>query len=113
VSFGWLFLLMSLAAYRVARFIVDDEFPPMKWLREKFTGPYAAPLDSPERQNTRVPYWLAYLFTCPWCMTVWTAGLVTLLVAVTVGVPAPLLVWLAVAAAAALTSHLEDYFTRE
>ena len=51
MSFGWLFLLMSLAAYRIARFIVDDQFPPMKWLREKFTGPYAAPLDSPERQS--------------------------------------------------------------
>lgn len=112
MSFGWLFILMSLSSYRIARFIVDDQFPPMKWLREKFTGPYAAPLDSLERQQTRIPYWLAYLFTCPWCMTVWTAGLVTLLVAVTVGVPAPLLVWLAVAAAAALISHLEDFTSK-
>ena len=109
MSFGWLFVLMSLASYRIARFIVDDQFPPMKWLREKITGPYATPLDSSERASTRVPYWLAYLFTCPWCMTVWTAGLVTLLVTVTVGVPAPLLVWLAAAAVAALISHLEDY----
>ncbi len=112
MSFGWLFLLASLASYRIARFIVDDQFPPMKWLRDKFTDPYAAPLDSPERQATKVPYWLAYLFTCPWCMTVWTAGLVTLLVAVTVGVPAPLLVWPAVAAVAALISHLEDYTSK-
>ena len=112
MSFGWLFIVMSLTSYRVARFIVDDQFPPMKWLRGKLTGPYAAPLDEPERQTTKVPYWLAYLFTCPWCMTVWTAGLVTLLVAVTVGVPAPLLVWLAVAAVAALISHLEDYTSK-
>lgn len=112
MTFGWLFILMSLASYRIARFIVDDEFPPMKWIRDKITGPYAAPLDSPERRDTKVPYWLAYLFTCPWCMTVWTAGLVTLLVAATVGVPAPLLVWLAVAAAAALISHFEDYTSK-
>lgn len=105
-------ILMTLTTYRLARFLVDDEFPPMKWIREKLTGPYATPPDSEARRTTRVPYWLAYLFTCPWCMTVWTSGLVTLLVAVTVGIPAPLLVWLAVAAAAALISHFEDYTSK-
>lgn len=112
MSLEILLILMTLTTYRLARFLVDDEFPPMKWIREKLTGPYATPPDSEARRATRVPYWLAYLFTCPWCMTVWTSGLVTLLVAVTVGIPAPLLVWLAVAAAAALISHLEDYTSK-
>lgn len=112
MSVELLLILMSLVTYRLARLLVHDEFPPIKWLRDKLTDPYSAPQSSSIRQSTRVPYWLAYLFSCHWCMTVWTSGLVTLLVDVTVGVPLPLLVWLGIAAAAAWVSHLEDYFTR-
>lgn len=107
-----LLLCMSLTSYRLARLITIDTFPPIEWVRSKLTYPYTQPQDSEARRSTRVPYWLAYLATCMWCMPVWTSGGVTIAVALTVGVPAPLLVWLAVAAVASLISHAEDYFTR-
>ena len=107
------FLLMVLAAYRASRLLVEDEFPPVKWLRTKFTGPYTLAQDDPRRRKTRVPYWLAYLWTCTWCMSVWTAAGVTLLVWLSSELPQPVLVWGGVAAGAALVSHLENYFTRD
>lgn len=112
MSTGLVVLLMSLASYRATRFLVYDEFPPVKWLREKFTTPYTLPHGDPRRHETRVPYWLAYLWTCPWCMSAWTSGFITLLVWLLIGLPAPVLVWGAVSAVAPLLSHLEDYFTR-
>lgn len=108
---GLTVLLMTLAAYRLARLLVHDTFPPIAWLRDKFTEPYTWPTDDP-RRATRVPYWFAYLWTCTWCMTVWTSAGVTILVWLILGLPAPLLVWGGVAAGAALVSHLEDFFTR-
>jgi hypothetical protein len=53
-------------------------------------------------RSKRSPYWLAELVSCPWCVSGWIAGALTLAVALTVGVPAPLLVWPAVWGAAAL-----------
>lgn len=111
MSSGLIIVLMVLSSYRLARLLVHDAFPPIAWLRDKFTGPYERAPGDPHRV-TRVPYWLAYLWTCMWCMTVWTAGGVTVLVWLTIGLPAPLLVWGGVATGAALLSHLEDFFTR-
>lgn len=110
---GLIVLLMTLSSYRASRLLVHDEFPPVKWLREKFTLPYTLPQSDLRRQTTRVPYWLAYLWTCTWCMTVWTSAVITLLVWWRVGLPVPVLVWGGVSAGAALLSHLEDYFTRD
>jgi hypothetical protein len=47
-----------------------------------------------------------------WCMPIWTSAIVTGITALTIGVPAPLLVWLGIAAGASLISHLEEFFTR-
>lgn len=112
MSTGLIVLLMTLAAYRASRLLVHDEFPPIKWLREKFTGPYTLPQGDSRRTATRVPYWLAYLWTCTWCMTVWTAAGITLVTWLSTDLPLPLLVWGAVAAGAALLSHLEDFTVR-
>lgn len=111
MSNGLIILLMVFASYRSARLLVHDAFPPVAWLRDKFTEPYTWSVGDP-RRNTRVPYWLAYLWTCMWCMTVWTSGAITVLTWLTIDLPAPLLVWGGVAAGAALLSHLEDFFTR-
>lgn len=107
-----LLILMTLATYRLAKLLTEDSFPPLLALREKITNPYASAPDDPIRRTTKVPYWLAYLWTCMWCMPVWTSALVTGLTALTIGVPAPLLVWIAIAAGASLISHVEEFLTR-
>lgn len=112
MSIGLTVILMTLCAYRLSHLLVDDEFPPIKWLRDKFTFPYTLPQTDERRRRTRVPYWLAYLWTCNWCMTVWTSGGVTVLTWLVLGLPAPLLVWGGVAAGAALISHVENYLIR-
>lgn len=53
------------------------------------------------------PYWLADLVSCPWCVSGWLAAALTTAVALTVGVPAPLLVWGAVWGASALLASRE------
>ena len=107
-----LLVVMTLVTYRTAKLLTEDEFPPLLWLRKKLTDPYATSPDDPVRRTTRVPYWLAYLWTCMWCMPVWTSAVVTGLTALTIGVPAPFLVWLAIAAGASLISHVEEFLTR-
>lgn len=59
------------------------------------------------RRKSWSPYWLAELITCPWCVSGWTAAALTAAVALTVGVPAPLLVWGAVWGASALLASRE------
>lgn len=49
-----------------------------------------------------VPFWLSDLLSCPWCASGWVSLALTVAVAFTVGVPAPLLVWPAVWGAGAL-----------
>lgn len=53
------------------------------------------------------PYWLAELVSCPWCVSGWTAAALTAAVALTVGIPAPFLVWGAVWGASALLASRE------
>jgi len=53
------------------------------------------------------PWWLAELVSCPWCASAWIAAAITAAVAFTVGVPAPLLAWLAVWAVGALIAAQE------
>jgi hypothetical protein len=49
-----------------------------------------------------VPEWLSDLVSCPWCASGWVSLAVVVAVAVTVGVPAPVLVWPAVWGAGSL-----------
>lgn len=59
------------------------------------------------RRSKRSPYWLAELVSCPWCVSGWLAAALTTSVALTVGVPAPVLVWGAVWGASALLASRE------
>lgn len=58
-------------------------------------------------RSKRSPYWLAELVSCPWCVSGWTAAVITAAVDLTVGVPIPFLVWGAVWGASALTASRE------
>jgi hypothetical protein len=126
----WLLLLvMSLATYRLTRLVVADTFPPVLWLRDRVAGGWR-PLTEPEHNSqtrwkeweirdiddeghryvTRArwsPFWLAELMSCPWCASGWLAGGVTAGTWAVVGLPVPVLVWLAVWAVGALIASQE------
>jgi hypothetical protein len=107
VSFTWLVIMMTLAAYRLTRLVVEDTFPPVQWVRDRITG------DDPQVARWGgVPNWVGALISCSWCASVWIAAGVVLLTWVWVALPVPLLMWATVAAGAAWLAHLEEYFTR-
>lgn len=97
----WLVVvLMVLATYRLTRLVVADEFPPVKTFRERFEA---------RHDNS-----LGYLVGCPFCVSVYAAGLVTFVtwLALTLfdtfrpGLPVPVLVWAGVAGAVSLLYEL-------
>lgn len=87
----WATLLIAAGTYRVTRLLTVDEFPPLVKLRLIVAGRWGD--DS----------WQSYLSECAWCASVWVGGLLTLAVALTVGVALPLLVW---PTASAITGQL-------
>lgn len=136
----WLLLVvMSLATYRLTRFVVEDTFPPVLWLRDRLAGGWR-PLTDAEHEVVRgqagtpeetkailkggmadvdgvasryvkrwgwSPWWLADLLSCPWCASGWVAAAVTAGTWWWVGLPVPVLVWLAVWAVGALIASQE------
>lgn len=102
------FILLALTSYRLTRLLVVDKFPPILAVRERLTGNDEYGVE----KWPWVPFWLEYLAGCYWCVSVWVSGAVTLLAALTLDVPYPLLIWGGCAAVAPWLCHLEDYFTR-
>jgi hypothetical protein len=89
-------LLVSMAAatYRLTRLVVVDGWPPVARPRERWAERHPG-------------HWLTYLWNCPFCVSVWAAGLVVLLTWVFLhddgpGMALPVLQWGAVAGLAAL-----------
>lgn len=62
--------LVMLATFRLTRFVVDDTFPPMRWLRDRIA--FRA-----RKQGHRVADFFDELITCPWCASIWIAAGVT------------------------------------
>ena len=97
---------LVLTIWRVTRLLLIDEFPPVRWLRETFLlmgefdhkgaltggkGPAAL---------TGLTHSVAYVWTCPWCMSVWAGAGVVALADWKFSVPLP---WLIVAIASLVT----------
>lgn len=89
-------LLVMLATHRLTYLVVADritrgprEFV-QNWAEARWYEAHSSAPESDEWQSK-----LAYLLSCPWCASIWVGGLVTLSAMWTVGVTAPLLVWLA------------------
>lgn len=82
-----LIIVLSLAVYRINRFIIKDTI---------FDKPRAAFINwaLPKRGGTTV----VDLITCPFCIGVWAAAAATFSTAAITTVPVPVLMWLASAA---------------
>jgi hypothetical protein len=96
-------VLLALTVWRATRFVVKDDLPLVKTPRDRLV-----------RRSTRSDgtlRWYGELITCPWCTSVWLAGVGTALTwwLRDDGLPVPLLVFGAVAAFAAT---YEDLTTR-
>jgi hypothetical protein len=128
----FLLILLSLTVYRLTRLITKDTLPPVLWLRDHISGGWR-PMTDQEWAQFRVkpsaapwpfkgtgddtiryvyrwswsPYWLAELWSCPWCVSAWIAGAVTAVTDITVGMPYPWLMGMSAWALGALMASRE------
>jgi hypothetical protein len=89
-----LLVLMAGTSARVTRLLTADAFPPIARARSWV----AARGD-----------WQEYLVSCPWCIGVWISAAVTGLAEAHYGLPAPLLVWGALAYVTGWVNILEPH----
>jgi hypothetical protein len=69
------------ATWRLTRLLVRDEFPPARTLREWVIATFGVVDEQGHivagRRLGGIGHAVAYLWTCPWCMSIWvSAGLV-------------------------------------
>jgi hypothetical protein len=75
----WLLVVCAgLATFRLTRLVVRDQFPPIRWARERLE---------------QGPEWLADLVACHWCASAYIAAGLVALVDLAASVPLPALVW--------------------
>jgi hypothetical protein len=89
-------LTVSLASVYLTYVVTKSEFPAILWTRAKVF------------QRWGNGSWQAYLATCAWCAASYVAGLTVLVTAWTVGLPVPVLVWLAAAGLAGVLLELVE-----
>lgn len=119
----WLvYLLIVLVTFRATRFVIEDTFPPIGVPREyllNWWDPDDNWVIAKDKHDQYVhpnarPHWgavgrsLRYLFTCPWCMSVWVGAVVVYVFTLFVSVPLPYAVWIAVSATTGLIATTED-----
>lgn len=110
----WLiYVLIVLVTFRTTRLIIEDTFPPVGVPREKLLN-WWSPTPDERGQTSGTPHWgalgrsLRYLFSCPWCMSVWVGALVTYIFTIYVSVPLPYAAWIVAAAGTGLIASVED-----
>jgi hypothetical protein len=91
-------LLTFLTAWRLARLVCKDEFPPSVALRDRVIG----------WAGTGTAW--HYLVECIPCAGVYTSGAVVLATSLSLGLAAPLLYWGAAAALIVLLNDVEQLF---
>lgn len=95
---------MIAAVWRLTRFLVVDEWPPVRATREWFIRTFgisdAAGNLTGGRRLGGLGYAVAYIWTCPWCMSPYVGGLVWWAADWRLSVPYP---WLILAAGSGLS----------
>lgn len=108
MTLGLLLVVDLLAAYRLTRLVVDDTFPPVKWLRDRIVAAHTTVVANPGGGTVDKPGALAELVQCPWCAGFWVSVLV---VAAHWAVPEiwlPVSLVLALSAGVGIVSQLVD-----
>ena len=93
----WLtYLLICLTTFSLTRLAIKDTFPPVAWPRERILNWLEPDVEWIARRPGARPHLgplgrtLAYLMTCPWCMSVWIGALVVYGFTWFVSVPLPI-----------------------
>lgn len=107
----FLAILLVLAIYRVTRLFTEDKIPlvakPRDWLIG-WLDPWPSEIKAGKRQPTgATAKAVAYLLTCPWCMSVWVGAGMIPLASLWVDVPYPWLLWPAASAITGLIATRE------
>lgn len=92
------FLLTSLAAFRVWRLLAVDKLPPIMWARERLEA----------AADNRVGTVWADGVTCPWCSGAWVSALVVAAVWATRPLTLPALWFAAVSAVVGLVAQWDE-----
>lgn len=126
MSLPLLFLVLSLATYRLTRLVVEDTFPPVLWARDRIAGGWREATESELQTPSQFrlqdqdgktfryvqragwsPQWLADLVSCAWCASGWISLGVVLGTDLVTSLPLPVLAWFAVWGAGALLASQE------
>jgi hypothetical protein len=109
----FVYILICLVTFRVTRLIIEDTFPPIGVPREWILNWW-----DPDQQDVRyvglTGHWgalgrsLRYLFSCPWCMSVWVGAVVVYVFTFFVSVPLPFAAWIVSSAITGLIACVED-----
>lgn len=90
------FWLVALATCYATYVVARSDFPLVEWIR---VGVF---------NRWEEGSWQAYLATCTWCVSAYTAGVLTAGTAVFSGLPRPVLVWLGAAAISGAYHQVSD-----
>lgn len=114
VTPGLLVVLIFLVIFRVTRLVIEDTFPPIGVPRKWLLNYWDPDVDWWETHPDAKPHWdalgrsLRYLFSCPWCMSIWLGPVIIWVTMQWYDVPAPVLVWLGGSAVTGLLAGLEE-----
>jgi len=107
-SLALLLFGLVLATFRVTRLVTRDDFPPVLWLRTRVVR--ARPDRSRQTPDGWVTthWWLGELVTCLWCASAYVSAALVYAAWLLVGMPLPVLVWLAVWGGGAFLADLRE-----
>ena len=112
-------MLIFLATFRVTRLIIEDTFPPLGVPREWIMNWWDPDDKWMFDHKAARPHWgalgrsLRYLFSCPWCMSVWAGGPIVYVFTRFTEVPLPWAVWIAASGVTGLLASLEEFLTAD
>lgn len=91
-------VLLCITTWRLTRLLTADAFPPIQMFREWV-----------EARAGETSSW-AYLVNCPWCVSVYFGGILTVATMLLLpdGLPVPALVWGTTSGVTGLLSTIED-----
>jgi hypothetical protein len=103
----WLFVLATLAAYRVTRLVTTDKIAEpvtehvrwwfeRRWMRVHGSG-------SDAEWNSR----LAYMLSCPWCLGFWVSGVMSVILSVAYGLDSLFITWFAMSTGVGFIARLD------